>query len=193
MFTQTSARFTSRLNVRSLAAEVTARKSNLPFFAEPIIFDSDLATLFLNFHNASAEAKPQLEQETLLLLLMAKLITRYADDRHELRSLGAEREGIRGVREYLQENYAENVSLERLAAIAGLSRFHLLRVFRKEVGLPPHKYQIQVRVERAKLLLAKGVPVGEAALAVGFVDQSHMTRHFRRLAQVTPGRYIFRG
>ncbi len=174
--------------VKSAATEVSGRKSSLPFFAEPIIFDADLAKLFLDFHNASEKAKPHLEQEALLLSLMAELITRYADNRHELRPFARERDGIQRVREYLQDNYADNVSLGRLATVAGLSRFHLLRAFHHEVGLPPHKYQIQVRIERAKHLLAGGVPIHEVALAVGFVDQSHLTRHFRKLTQVTPGR-----
>ena len=133
--------------VQSAAAEVRRRKSDLPFFAAPIILDADLAKLFLDFHTASAEALPLLEQESLLLTLLARLITRYADDRQELRPFGSERGPVRRVREYLQDNYAENVSLERLAPIGGLSRFHLLRVFRDEVGLPPHRYQIQVRIE----------------------------------------------
>ncbi|HEY9282236.1 MAG TPA: AraC family transcriptional regulator [Pyrinomonadaceae bacterium] len=176
--------------VRTVAHELTGRKAGLPFFPEPIIFDTDLATLFLDFHATKEEANPLLERETLFTSFLARLIVRHADERHRLMPFKGERDGVRRSREYLRDNYAENVSLGRLAQIAGLSRFHFLRAFHREVGLPPHKYQTQVRVERAKLLIAGGASIQEVAQAVGFVDQSHLNRHFRRLSQVTPGRYI---
>lgn len=176
--------------VQAMAYELTGRKSSLPFFPTPIILDADLARLFLDFHAKTEEANPLLERETLLALLLARLVTRFADDRRDLQPFAGERDGVRRTREYLHNNYSEHVSLVRLAQIAGLSRFHFLRAFHREVGLPPHKYQTQVRVARAKLLIARGTPIQEVAQVVGFVDQSHLTRHFRRLSQVTPDRYV---
>lgn len=176
--------------VGAAAVEMIGGRPSLPFFAAPVIFDADLVRLFLDFHATTEEANPMLERETLLTFLLARLITRYADERRGLRPFAGERDGVRRARDYLHDNYDENVSLRKLAQLAGLSPFHLLRVFRREVGLPPHKYQTQVRVERAKLLIARGVAIQEVAQAVGFVDQSHLTRHFQRLTQVTPGRYI---
>ncbi|HYM70106.1 MAG TPA: helix-turn-helix transcriptional regulator, partial [bacterium] len=67
---------------------------------------------------------------------------------------------------------------------------HLCRTFHREVGLPPHAYQTQVRVERARSLLRNGVPIAEAAAAVGFYDQAHLTRQFKRVIGVTPGQYV---
>jgi AraC-like DNA-binding protein len=71
-----------------------------------------------------------------------------------------------------------------------LSPFHLNRVFSKEFGLPPHAFLTQVRVARAKALLKQGTSITQTALEVGFSDQSHFTRHFRRLVSVTPGHYL---
>jgi len=81
------------------------------------------------------------------------------------------------------------VSLEDLAAAAGLSAFHLLRVFKKATGLTPHAWLTQLRVERARHLLLAGVTPAETALATGFYDQSHFTNTFRRFMGVTPRRY----
>lgn len=92
-------------------------------------------------------------------------------------------------REFLEANAEQDVSLVRLAAVAGLSPFHLVRVFREAVGLPPHAYLDQVRVERAKGLLSAGLPIARAAAEAGFADQSHLTRRFKRLVGVTPGQY----
>lgn len=176
--------------LQAMSCELTGRKASLPFFPEPVIFDAELVSLFLDFHLTTVETHPLLERETLIMALLARLIVRHADERHRLTPFKGERDAVRRAREYLRDNYAENVSLGRLAQLAELSRFHFLRAFRREVGLPPHKYQTQVRVERAKLLIAGGAPIQEVAQAVGFVDQSHLNRHFRRLSQVTPGRYL---
>jgi AraC-like DNA-binding protein len=90
---------------------------------------------------------------------------------------------------YLQERYNQSVSLDELAGIARLSRFHLLRSFQRAVGVPPHAYQVQVRIEHACRLLQAGVRPSLVASAVGFADQSHLTRHFRRAMFITPGAY----
>ena len=82
------------------------------------------------------------------------------------------------------------MTLPDLARCAGLSAFHLCRVFGATVGMPPHAYQTQVRVRRAKSLLRAGVPIAAAATAAGFYDQAHLTRHFKRIVGLTPGRYI---
>ncbi len=87
------------------------------------------------------------------------------------------------------ENYADNVSMERLAQIANLSPFHLNRVFCSELGMPPHAFQTQVRIIKAKELLHRGWSISRVASVAGFADQSHLTRHFKRLIGVTPGEY----
>jgi AraC-like DNA-binding protein len=83
----------------------------------------------------------------------------------------------------------EIVSLERLADLAGLSPFHLTRIFRREVGLPPHVYLKQVRVFKARQLLDQGLAIAEAAAEAGFTDQSHLSRQFKKLLGITPGQY----
>jgi AraC-like DNA-binding protein len=100
-----------------------------------------------------------------------------------------ERALVRRVREYLDENYADNITLDHLAQMVNLSAFHLNRIFKSEVGLPPHAYQTQVRVMRGKSLLAQGMAIDQVAVEVGFFDQSHFTNHFKRLFTYTPGIY----
>jgi transcriptional regulator GlxA family with amidase domain len=175
--------------LHTAATEVAGRTSSLPFFAMPIIFDTDLAELFLRFHMAHEVAASRLERDTLLLLVLTHCIRRHADTRPALAPLRGERERVQRVRAYLHDNYAENVSLADLAHLANVSPYHLHRLFCQEVGLSPHRYQTQVRVDRAKALLAQGLPISQVAVATGFADQSHLTRHFKRLVHVTPGRY----
>ena len=79
--------------------------------------------------------------------------------------------------------------LAELAAVAGLSRFELVRCFRSGTGLTPHAYQVNLRIGRARELLAAGMAPAQVAAQCGFCDQPHLTRAFRRLVGVTPARY----
>ena len=97
---------------------------------------------------------------------------------------GARCEQTRAVRraiEHLRDRLDVEVTLDALADHAGLDKFHLCRAFRAQVGLPPHAYLTQLRIARAKQLLAAGVKPSEVAPRVGLYDQSQLNRHFRRL------------
>ena len=97
---------------------------------------------------------------------------------------------VRRAREYLFANLADNVPLAHLAAIAGIGTFRLLRAFRKVHGVPPHRYQLAMRIERAKRLIQdQAGPLAAIAFETGFADQSHLTRNFKRWAGVTPLAY----
>ena len=96
---------------------------------------------------------------------------------------------IKLTKDYLEAFYAEEVSLHDLARIANMSPFHLARIFRQVVGLSPHAYQTQLRLSRAKMLLAQGFDVGYVAIETGFFDQSHFSQQFKRHFLMTPGSY----
>ena len=80
-------------------------------------------------------------------------------------------------------------SLEQLARELGTHASHLVRVFGREYGLPPHRYVVGRRLDRARPLLLAGMPIADVAVATGFHDQSHLTRHFRALLGTTPGAF----
>jgi AraC-like DNA-binding protein len=91
--------------------------------------------------------------------------------------------------DFIHDNYAGGLSLSDIAAAAHLSPFHLSRIFKKATGVSPHQYLLQVRVNSARALLTAGAgerSLAEVAAAVGFADQSHLTRHFKRMLGVTP-------
>jgi AraC-like DNA-binding protein len=97
--------------------------------------------------------------------------------------------GVARARELLHARFDAQVSLDELAHAAGLSRFALLRAFSRDLGMTPHAYQVQLRMAHACRLIASAVPIVEAALAVGYSEQSALQRPFRRLIGVTPGEY----
>ncbi|MBN9102241.1 MULTISPECIES: AraC family transcriptional regulator [unclassified Pseudonocardia] len=96
----------------------------------------------------------------------------------------------RVVRDYIQQHLGESLSLDDLAGVVGLSRYHFARRFRASTGAPPHEFLLRQRVERARALLERtNSPLLDIACVCGFADQSHMTREFKKRVGVTPGRY----
>ncbi|HCE6233297.1 TPA: AraC family transcriptional regulator [Pseudomonas aeruginosa] len=89
----------------------------------------------------------------------------------------------------LAERLAEPPDLDGMAEQVGLSKYHLLRAFKKATGLSPRQWSMQLRTRRALGLLRRGLAVGEAAHALGFADQSHLTRYFTSAYGISPGRY----
>jgi AraC-like DNA-binding protein len=96
---------------------------------------------------------------------------------------------IERAKHYLHDNFNQTVSLDQLVALTTLSRFHLVRAFARHTGIPPHAYQLKLRIERGCVLLRAGVTAAEVASQVGFADQSHFTRHFKRIWHLTPTQY----
>jgi AraC-like DNA-binding protein len=96
---------------------------------------------------------------------------------------------VRRAREFLEEHYADRVSLRDLSRLTGLSPFHLHRSFSRRIGMPPHAYQVHVRISRARSFLRGGRAISDIASSTGFADQSHFTYAFKRLMGVTPGQY----
>ena len=93
----------------------------------------------------------------------------------------------RRISQYIDSHLGENISLEAMAEMAGLSVYHFSRAFRQSTGVAPHGYLLQRRIEHAARLLSRTeLPLSEIALAVGFSDHSHFARHFRRLTGTTP-------
>jgi AraC-like DNA-binding protein len=169
--------------------EELGRSGELPLFPAVRIDDPLLAAELRTLHAQLSNEQPPIARETGWLRLLTKLITRYGSERLALPIIGAEPRAITEARAYLQANYAERVTLAALAAHVGLSPFHLVRVFQRACGTPPHTYLESVRIRQAQRCIAEGMALGEVAYTVGFNSQSHFTTRFRRIIGVTPGAY----
>ena len=97
--------------------------------------------------------------------------------------------GIRSALSHIERHFTDAIYLEDLAALAGLSVCRFVTVFRRQVGLTPHRFICHRRIGYAKRLLRDGVPMALAASEAGFFDQSHFSRHFKTICGITPGRY----
>ncbi|MCX5364054.1 AraC family transcriptional regulator [Streptomyces sp. NBC_00124] len=161
----------------------------VPHFREPLIDDPELASAILLTH-AELGARPDpLETESRLPWLLTALARRHSTARATTDTIpGADRIALL-VRDRLADELLDPPSLAVLAAELGLSRYQLLRAFRTTMGLPPYAWLAQYRVTRARRLLDTGLRPAEVASLVGFADQAHLTRWFRRVLGVTPAAY----
>jgi AraC-like DNA-binding protein len=176
--------------MHEIMAEFPAGTPAMPRFRADVVRDREVAVRLRRFHRLSESPRSSmLEREACLAAALVLLAGRHAAPPRAPRSPGGERAAVRRSREYLDEHAAENVPLQALARFAGLSAFHLCRVFGQAVGMTPHAYQTQLRVRRAKALLRAGLPITLVAVEAGFYDQAHLTRHFKRIVGLTPGRY----
>ena len=129
------------------------------------------------------DGAPEIERATLVAETLNEIIGA------TLGSRARAPRAVRRARAFLHDALPDKITLDELAAHAGLDKFHLVRAFRHEVGLPPYEYLTHLRVSRARELLRRGVLVAEAAQAVGFYDESQLHRHFRRIVGLPPGVY----
>ncbi|SHN87396.1 helix-turn-helix domain-containing protein [Bradyrhizobium erythrophlei] len=176
------------------AGEVTAAAhelgvSGIPHFRTLGADDPRLAAAVLRLGEVvERDDAPALERDTLqaaivrLLLDHAERAPQPSADAHHNRAVAR-------ARSYLHAHCDAAVTLKELAAAAGVSRFWLVRAFSRTVGLPPHAYHLQVRIGRARQLLRQGIAPAFVAGELGFVDQAHFSRHFKRIMRVTPREY----
>ena len=173
--------------LKKVAKEVSSTKS-LPYFPSVTIPNSELTTELLKLHITQKRSLSTLEWESRLFSVLSKLVTHHSQ-LHRTSDVTVNRSAIERLKNYLQAHYSENISLSDLSKIAGLSPYHLCRTFSEVVGLPPHRYQTQLRIDRAKKLLLAGRSILYTASQVGFFDQSHFSRHFKRIVGVSPKKY----
>ncbi|MFG2088786.1 MULTISPECIES: AraC family transcriptional regulator [unclassified Spirillospora] len=163
-----------------------------PHFREPIIDDRRLGEALRLAHHALRLGEDPLEGESRLLGVLGTLVRRHAGPGPGTvpgrRRTDAGRIA-RAVATRLSDELLATPTLTEVAADLELSRYQLLRAFSEAVGMPPYAWLAQHRVARARALLDAGHRPAEAATLVGFADQAHLTRWFRRVVGVTPGAY----
>jgi AraC-like DNA-binding protein len=178
--------------IRTVAAELGTTSAILPSFRKPVIADQYLYDVLFAFNRSLADPASALEQETHLRHAISLLVSRYTEPGSSKWPLEGAAPAIRRARQYLEESYPCDVSLSDLARACGSSPFHLARAFTAQFGLPPHAYLNNLRVMHAKRMIRSGARLVEVAYAVGYCDQSHLNRRFKKIVGVTPSQYAQR-
>ena len=155
---------------------------------DPLLAEAKVVKRFGRFNEALRYKKRALDLECELLGLAGELL-RYKTQHCPAIASALQPGTARRARHFLVENMSNNVSLSDISTAVGLSPFALVRQFHSTYGMPPHQWLLQARIEEAKQKLRHGADLTALAGELGFSDQAHFTRIFRRFTGVSPGRY----
>lgn len=169
-----------------LAEEVTENRA-LPGFTQNVIHDEEAAACLNDLHELIMKGSREFSREEDLLLLITLLIRRYGKTFENC--IPECRSEIENACSFIEQHFAERLSLEQICRHVGLSKSTLLRSFTKSKGVTPYSYLENIRISEAKKLLEQGIPPVEAAMRTGFSDQSHFTNYFSRFIGLSPGVY----
>jgi AraC-like DNA-binding protein len=175
--------------IHALAEDIAGRAQPLPWFDADVIRDPDLAVRLARAHRLLESNDDPLAAETAMLDALSTLLVRYGRTRADSPPSPAADTRVATMKEQLTGDLAAPLKLAELADAVGLSPFHAARLFTRATGLPPHAWRNQIRLQRSLAPLRAGASVTDVAAASGFTDQSHFTRHFRRMFGVPPGRW----
>jgi AraC-like DNA-binding protein len=157
----------------------------LPHLQESMLDDCDLIGRFDRLHRVLETEQDDLLADELVADAFGRLFERYGDGRRSKIPAGRDAVVTRLIA-LMRERHAENLSLDQLAGLAGLSSFQLIGLFKRTVGLTPHAYLVHVRLKAACRLLRRGGSLADSALTAGFCDQAALNKHFRRCYGITP-------
>jgi AraC-like DNA-binding protein len=165
-------------------------QDRIPAFSRPIIADSHLAGALAAAHEGST-SQDATSAETSLLVALQRLIVCYGDCGGGAGAIEHSRSRRRFslYQELIESELDSQLSLQRLADAARVTRFQVIRDFQRAIGVTPSTYIRDRRLRRARRLIEQGIALAAAAVAAGFADQSHLSRAFRAAHGMTPGMF----
>ena len=182
--------YVDRAVMQDAADEMCETGNTAPEFEKNIVEHHELFIALGRLCQLIPTGRGGLKRESIVFQTLVRLLSEFGDLKEISGIMGHERRVIRRAKEFLSADLDRKISLQEAARAAGLSRYHFLRVFKAETGLPPHGFRTQCRVETAKRLLRGKMPYAQVALETGFADQSHFTNTFRQYIGATPSQYL---
>jgi AraC-like DNA-binding protein len=180
-----------RKRVIYLSTEVLDDRMIGPAVDRPDIEDPTIVQGIHALHRRLADPGETLAAESVLAVVTARLLEHLGGRSDE--ALERSTEGLASdLRDLLNEYRFEGIKLAEAGRLLHASPAHLVRCFSRTFGIAPHRYLVARRVEAARWRLLEGEPVAQVATGVGFYDQAHLTRHFKRHVGTTPARYASR-
>lgn len=171
------------LDADRIDVDLVGRAVDHPGWSDPVL-RAELARA----HRALSRPGDELEAESRTALVTDRLTRHLAGATVEVAPPRAPRL-VGSLRSLLDAHLVDGITLDQAARELDTHPTHLVRAFRRETGIPPHRYVVGRRLDAARRRLLAGERPSDVAVAVGFYDQAHLTRHFRRLLGVTPGEY----
>lgn len=161
-------------------------EKKIPIFEKHIINDLLLYKKLKQVFQAITFNKDSFALETYCIDALSYLIKNYSAVGKSLDSNFNNKEVITKSIEFINDTLYDSPSLDKLALNVSLSKYHFIKIFKNEIGLTPHQYIINKKIEHARCLLEKGYSIADAAIESGFNDQSHFNRNFKRIFDFSP-------
>lgn len=157
---------------------------------QPRVHDPVLARELLRAAASIDQGGETLRSQALLARSLQRIVAQHGVAAPARPAAGAGARRLEAVRDFIHAHAGDDLRIEQLAAVCGLSRTHLTRAFASAFGMPPHAYLNAVRLRGAQQALLQGCSIAEAASCMGFADQSHLTRRFKGAFGVTPKAWL---
>jgi AraC-like DNA-binding protein len=177
-----------RKRVLYVGTDVLPERSIGPAVDRPEVADPAVVRGILALHRSLHDPGDALEAESLLAVVGARLARHLGDD-GDPAGERPDHEVAAELRELLDEHRFASFTLADAADTLHVSRAHLVRSFTRAFGISPHRYVVARKIDAARARLLEGEPIADIAVGVGFHDQAHLSRHFRRHVGTTPGRF----
>jgi len=164
-------------------------KINKMHFGTGSYKDMDTVRYLVKLHNILKETASALEAQSVFVEFTSQLLKKYGTETVSESKINGEELRVKRVIDMLNAHFSDDVSLNFLAENVGCTPYHLIRFFKKSVGISPYAYLMQVRLERVKQMIRAGRQLADIAYETGFADQSHLNRSFKKRYLITPGTY----
>lgn len=168
--------------------EITG-KEYLPYFTPPVVFHSELISLLKELHQMIMQEEKDFRKEEIFFFLLEQLIEEYTEQGVQKGNTEQSTE-VKAICEFFEKHYMENIKLDDICNLTGLSKYYLLRSFTKQKGITPYSYLETIRINKAKKMLEQGELPIDVALQTGFADQSHFSNFFKKFIGLTPKQYM---
>lgn len=160
----------------------------IPHFTCSVVYQSDITDSLNTLYQSILCHSPRFEKEEALFFLLEQVLSEYAVPARE-KDNPVSMPQIQALCNYMEEHFAESITLDDLLSMTDFGKSYLLRCFTRQIGVSPYRYLQTVRLAKAKKFLEQGFPPIEAADMAGFSDQSHFTNFFKEFIGLTPKQY----
>lgn len=160
----------------------------LPHFTQNVVYKSDIAQSISDLYIAILSQASKFKKEETFFFLLEQLLQEYATPFDEV-DISEPNQQIKMLCTYMEEHFADNITLDDLLTMTDFGKSYLLRSFTKQIGISPYRYLQTIRIDRAKRFLEQGIAPIDAAAMAGFSDQSHFSNFFKEFIGLTPKQY----
>lgn len=167
--------------------EIT-RKEFTPYFTQNVVYQSDITHSLRQLYQGILTHEPKLKKEEDFFFMLEQILQEHTTSFDKI-DISQPNQQIKKLCSYMEDHFAENITLEDLLSMTSFGKSYLLRSFTKQVGVSPYRYLQTVRLDRAKKFLEEGYTPIDTASMSGFSDQSHFTNFFKLFIGLTPKQY----